>query len=174
MGVDDDESACRLRRDTTGIRDTAPAGIGGIHVQPYTRVGAAAGEIPDGIDGGRCRRPAVATTAVTPSKSMSGSMRNMSSTGALRYSSPTSRAAFSTLKFACSDATTTPPGRRVRAAASAAIVAVDAVSSMWPCQPLGRPSSCASQSITVTSSSVAAGDDNHVNALTFSAAMRNS
>src|SRR3954469_15914432 len=69
--------------------------------------------------------PTVATTAVTPSSSRSGSILNWSSTGALRYGRPTSRAAFSTLKFACSEATTTPPGRSVRAAASAAMVAVE-------------------------------------------------
>ena len=40
----------------------------------------------------------------------------------------------------------------------AANVEVEAVSSMWPCQPSGRPSSCRTQSATRSSSSVEAGD----------------
>ena len=62
----------------------------------------------------------------------------------------------------------------MRAAASAAIIDVEAVSSMWPCQPRGNPSSCASQSSTVSSSSVAAGDESHVIPFTFSAAISSS
>jgi hypothetical protein len=71
---------------------------------------------------------------------------------------PTSRAAFSTEKFACSDARTMPPGRSSLAAASAAIVEIDAVSSSWPCRPSGRPSSWRSQSTARSSTSVAAGE----------------
>ena len=46
----------------------------------------------------------------------------------------------------------------VRAAASAASVEVEAVSSMWPCQSAGRPSSCATQRTATYSSSVPAGE----------------
>ena len=67
-----------------------------------------------------------------------------------------------------------PPGRSVRAAANAATVDVDAVSSIWPCHPRGRPSSWASQSRTVSSSSVPAGDESHVIAFTFNAAVSSS
>jgi hypothetical protein len=57
-----------------------------------------------------------------------------------------------------------------RAAISAASVEVEAASSMWPCQPPGRPSSCATQSVTTPSSSVEAGEVRHRNATGFSAA----
>src|SRR3954471_19788641 len=48
--------------------------------------------------------PTVATTAVASSSGKSARMRNASSTSTFRNSSPTSLAARSTLKFACSDA----------------------------------------------------------------------
>ena len=48
--------------------------------------------------------PTVATTAVASSSGKSVVIRNSSSTGTVRYSSPRIRTAFSTEKFACSDA----------------------------------------------------------------------
>ena len=61
-----------------------------------------------------------------------------------------------------------------RAAMIAASVDVDAVSSMCPCQPLGSPSSCAVQSSTTASSSVAAGAVRHRNATELSVAVSSS
>ena len=61
-----------------------------------------------------------------------------------------------------------------RAAVSAASVDVDAVSSMWPCQPSGRPSSCAAQSSTTPSSSVDAGAVRHRIAVELSVAASSS
>jgi hypothetical protein len=57
---------------------------------------------------------------------------------------------------------------------SAASVDVDAVSSMWPCQPSGSPSSCRTQSTTRSSSSVDAGDARQTMATWFSAAAMSS
>ena len=54
------------------------------------------------------------------------------------------------------------------------IVEVEAVSSICPCHPDGRPSSCASQSSVSSSSSVAAGEVAHPIALTFSVAISSS
>ena len=51
---------------------------------------------------------------------------------------------------------------------------VDAVSSMWPCQLRGSPSSSASQSTTRYSSSVAAGDVRQMNATWLSVAAMSS
>ena len=67
------------------------------------------------------------------------------------------RASFSTDECACSEHTTTLRPVAWRAAISAASVEVDAVSSMWPCHSRGMPISWATQSSTVTSSSVEAG-----------------
>ena len=91
---------------------------------------------------GRSRRPCI---------------RSSSSTGTLRSSIPSMRASFSTEECACSEQTTTLRPVTCRAAISAASVDVDAVSSMWPCQPSGRPSSCRTQSTTRSSSSVDGG-----------------
>jgi hypothetical protein len=87
---------------------------------------------------------------------------------------PRSRAALSIEECACSEQSTVPFGRRWRAAVSAASVEVEAVSSMWPCRPSGRPRSCRTQSRTSSSSSVAAGDVRQSMPFTFRAAMRNS
>ncbi len=85
------------------------------------------------------------------------------------------RAAFSTDEWACSEQTTTPAsGRSVRAAASAARVDVDAVSSMCPCHPAGSPSSWASHPAATYSSSVETGEACQRIATVFSAAARNS
>ncbi len=61
-----------------------------------------------------------------------------------------------------------------RAAISAASVEIDAVSSMWPCQPSGSPSSSAVQSRTSPSSSVEAGDVRHRIATEFRVAASSS
>ena len=61
-----------------------------------------------------------------------------------------------------------------RAAIIAVMVEVEAASSMWPCQPSGRPSSCATQSHTSPSSSVDAGEVRHRIATGFSAAASSS
>ncbi len=85
-------------------------------------------------------------------------MRNASSTGIRRTSSPRTCAALSIDECVCSEQTTTRlSGSAVRAAASAVSVAIDAVSSIWPCQVAGRPRSCASQPMTCSSSSASAG-----------------
>ncbi len=116
--------------------------------------------------------PTVATTAHAPDRSsVSTRIRNAASTGSLRTSSPAMRQAFSTEECACSEHTTTRrPGAASRAATSAAKVEVEAVSSMCPCQPSGRPSSCATQSTTCSSSSVSAGDVRHRNPTLLSVA----
>ena len=75
---------------------------------------------------------------------------------------------------ACSEQRIEPAGRRCRAAVNAASVDVDAVSSMWPCKPSGKPSSCRTQSTATSSSSVAAGEVRQSIAFTFSAAVKNS
>ena len=80
------------------------------------------------------------------------------------------RAPFSSAECACSEPTATLRPVAWRAAIIAASVDVDAASSMWPCQPAGRPSSCATQSHTRPSSSVDAGDVRHRNATGLSAA----
>ena len=80
------------------------------------------------------------------------------------------RAPFSTDECACSEQTTTLRPVTWRAAISAASVDVDAVSSMCPCQPSGRPSSCRTQSTTRSSSSVDAGDARQCSATWFIAA----
>ncbi len=102
--------------------------------------------------------PTVATTTAAPVRSSaSRRSRYSSSVGTCRTSIPRIRAAFSTEECACSEQTTRRLPVASRAAASAASVDVEAVSSMWPCQPEGRPSSCASQSRATSSSSVEAG-----------------
>ena len=75
---------------------------------------------------------------------------------------------------ACSEATTTLRPVVCRAAISAASVDVDAVSSMWPCQPSGSPSSCRTQSTTRSSSSVDAGEARQRIATWFSVAASSS
>ena len=84
-------------------------------------------------------------------------MRNASSAGTLRSSSPSMRAAFSTDECACSEQTTTLRPVAWRAAISAASVEVDAVSSMWPCQPAREAEQLGDPVEHVTSSSVEAG-----------------
>ena len=101
-------------------------------------------------------------------------MRSSSSTGCLRSSIPSMRASFSTDECACSEQTTTLRPVTCRAAMSAASVEVDAVSSMWPCQPSGRPSSCRTQSATRSSSSVDAGEARQTSATWFIAAASSS
>ena len=101
-------------------------------------------------------------------------MRSSSSTGTLRSSIPSIRASFSTEECACSEQTTTLRPVTWRAAMSAASVEVEAVSSMWPCQPSGRPSSCRTQSATRSSSSVEAGDARQTIATWFNAAASSS
>ena len=101
-------------------------------------------------------------------------MRNSSSTGTLRSSMPNIRAFFSTDECACSEQTTTFRPVTWRAAISAASVDVDAVSSMCPCQPSGRPSSWRTQSTVRSSSSVDAGEARQVSATWFIAAQSSS
>ena len=50
------------------------------------------------------------------------------------------------------------------------MVAVEALSSMWPCQPGGRPKRSATQSSTTPSNSVAAGAVRHRKATVLSVA----
>ena len=71
------------------------------------------------------------------------------------------RAALATEEWAWSEQATTDRPVASRAAISAARVEVEALSSMWPCQPSGRPSSPATQRSTTPSSSVAAGAVRH-------------
>jgi len=92
----------------------------------------------------------------------------------LRSSIPSIRASFSTEECACSEQATTLRPVTCRAAISAASVEVEAVSSMWPCQPSGSPSSCRNQSATLSSSSVEAGDARQTIATWFSAAASSS
>ena len=80
---------------------------------------------------------------------------------------PSIRASFSTEECACSEQTTTFRPVASRAVISAASVDVDAVSSMWPCQPSGSPSSCRTQSTVRSSSSVDAGDARQFSATWF-------
>ena len=87
---------------------------------------------------------------------------------------PSIRASFSTEEWACSEHTTRSRPVATRAAIIAASVEVEAVSSMWPCQPLGRPRSCAVQSSTTPSSSVAAGAVRHRMATELSVAASSS
>ena len=56
----------------------------------------------------------------------------------------------------------------------AARVEVEALSSMWPCQPTGSPRRSATQSITTPSSSVAAGAVRHKNDTELSVAASSS
>ena len=66
-------------------------------------------------------------------------MRYASSTGTRRSSSSSTRAALSIDECVCSVQTTTRrSGIAARAAASAVSVAIDAVSSMWPCHSAGQ------------------------------------
>ena len=61
-----------------------------------------------------------------------------------------------------------------RAATHAANVDVEALSSMWPCQPDGRPRRSAAQSSTTPSSSVDAGAVRHRIAIELSVAASSS
>ena len=63
------------------------------------------------------------------------------------------------------------PGRASRAAATASMVEIDAVSVVMPNQPSLSPSIWRSQSVTTCSSSVAAGDVFHSIAFTSSVAV---
>jgi hypothetical protein len=101
-------------------------------------------------------------------------MRCSASAGAFRTSRPSSRAFFSTDECACSEQTTTLRPVASRAAISAASVEVDAVSSMWPCQPSGRPRSWRAQSTASSSSSVAAGAARQCSATELSVAVSSS
>ncbi len=97
-------------------------------------------------------------------------MRYSASAGTVRSSIPSMRAPFSSAECACSEPTATLRPVTWRAAIMAASVEVEAASSMWPCQPSGSPSSCATQSQVRPSSSVEAGEVRHRNATGFSAA----
>ena len=74
---------------------------------------------------------------------------------------PSIRAALSTAEWVCSEHTISLRPVASRAAMIVASCAVEAVSSMWPCQPSGRPSSLAVHASTTCSSSVAAGALRH-------------
>ena len=75
----------------------------------------------------------------------------------------------------CSEQTTTRlPGDAARAAASAVISPVEAVSSIWPWRPSGRPSRSASQASVTSSSSWSAGEARQRIPTWFSAATRSS
>ena len=109
------------------------AGVRGIDVEPGARLPAQLGDLRDRIDRGRrgrTRRGHDRGRAVDLRGEGIGTHAELFVHGTSRHSSPTSRAAFATEKFACSEVRTTPPGRNSRAAASAAIVAVEAVSSI--------------------------------------------
>ncbi len=104
----------------------------------------------------------------------SARIRNSSSVGTLRSFIPSIRAAFSTDECACSEQTTVERPVASRAAMIEARVEVEALSSMWPCQPLGRPSRSATQSSTTPSSSVEAGAVRHRMATELSVAASSS
>ena len=106
--------------------------VGGVDVQPDTRLPAAHTELSHRVDRGRRGAADRCDDGGCVVEWKAGIIRNSASTGTVRYSSPRIRAAFSTEKCACSEPYTTPPGRIVRAAARAASVEVDAVSSMCP------------------------------------------
>ncbi len=90
--------------------------------------------------------------------------------GTLRRPIPSIRAALSTAEWVCSEQTISLRPVASRAAMMTASWAVEAVSSMWPCQPSGRPSSRATQSSVTCSSSVAAGALRHRKPTEFSVA----
>ena len=98
------------------------------------------------------------TIAASLTSTWSTRIRKSPSTGAFRSSIRSIRAALSTEEWACSEQTTTFLPVTCFATMHVASVDVDAVSSMCPCHPSGRPSSCASQSIVSSSSSVRAGE----------------
>ena len=118
----------------------------------------------------RSSPPSATTIAASDRSSPSTRIRNSSSAGTLRSSIPSMRAPFSSAECACSEPTATLRPVAWRAAIMAAIVEVEAASSMWPCQPSGSPSSCATQSHASASSSVEAGEVRHRNATGLSAA----
>ena len=141
--------------------DRRRPGVGGVDVQPdacRARTRPRSGR-PGRSSSSRSSRSSRRRRTRPLRSSASGRSRNASSTGVARASRPRSRHAFSTEECACSEQTTTrASGLAPRAAASAAIVPVDAVSSRWPCRPAGSPSSCASQSSVSSSSSCSAGE----------------
>src|SRR5262249_60729083 len=94
--------------------------------------------------------------------SSSARIRTFASQDTLRTRIPSIRAPLCTELWACSEHTTRSRPVAWRAATSAAIVPVDAESSMWPCQPEGRPRSCAVQSRTTPTSSAEAGQLRHI------------
>ena len=79
----------------------------------------------------------------------------------MRSRIPIIRAAFWTELWAWSEHSTSSRPVASRAAISAAIVEVEALSSICPCQPSGSPSNFATQSSMTPSSSVAAGAVRH-------------
>ena len=137
------------------------AGVGRVDVEPGTR---RLRHGPRSRRQGRPRptrwSPTVATTAQASERSSSsGRSAKPSSTGARRTSSSSRRAAFAVDEWVCSEQTTTRrSGWAARAAASAVIRPDDAVSSRWPCNGSGRPSSWRSQSSVSSSSSCNAGE----------------
>ena len=104
--------------------------------------------------------PTVATTAqASVRSSSSGRIANSASAGVALISSSSSRAAFAVDECVCSEQTTTfRSGRAARAAASAVIRPDEALSSMWPCNGSGKPTSCRNQSSDSSSSSCKAGE----------------
>ena len=178
MRVDDERvgELDAVLRPALLVADPRRARVRGVDVQPRARrVRSAPRARAPGSTDANDVVPTVATTAATSSSSStSARMRSSSSTGTLRSSIPSMRAAFSTDECACSEQTTTLRPVTWRAAISAASVDVDAVSSMWPCQPSGRPSSCRTQSTVRSSSSVDAGDARQRSATWFSVAASSS
>ena len=143
VGIDDERVGAvdALERPAQLGADHRRAGVGGVDVEPRARGRAAVGDRRDrdrptsSTSSRRWRRP----RPTSSSSSASARMRNASSAGILRSSMPSMRAALSAAECACSEQTTTLRPVVCRAAISAASVEVDAVSSMWPCQPLGQP-----------------------------------
>ena len=118
--------------------DRRRAGIGRVDVEPDALARGCVGDRGHRIDRARGggSRPSRRPRTPRSRSSASGRRRNSSSTGVVRGSSSSRRHAFSTDECACSEQTTTrAPGLAWRAAASAVIVAVEAVSSIWPCSP---------------------------------------
>ncbi len=163
------------------LADHGRPGVGRVDVEPGTGLGAERRDLGDRVDGACSTSfPTVATTAAAsplaaaPRPGRPGGAGTRRRPRSCTSGSSSSRAALSTEEWACSEQRTLRLGRRWRAAASAARVEVEAVSSMCPCSPSGRPRSWRSQSTATSSSSVAAGEVRQSIAFTFSAAVRNS
>ena len=140
--VDDERVGALDARERPALllADHRRARVGGVDVQPGAGLRAQRRRPPrTGSTEAVEVVPTVGTTTATSSRSSaSGRIRNSSSAGTLRSSIPSIRAPFSTDECACSEQTTTLRPVTWRAAISAASVEVEAVSSMWPCQPVGQ------------------------------------